>query len=258
VTGSTVGATFDGPTTCVSSGGNVWYRFTLTQRELVYVDTAGSGYDTRLYLVDAAGAVVAGTCNDDALCSVGGFTSTLQSRFAAVLNAGTYSVAVSGYLAATGAFTLHVQHVPASYGNNFIAAPITGTGTATATLAGTGVRVPTCTIGPSAEDVRWFMTCGSATATLLSLCSADGGTYVRQSGATLYDPVVYVYSGQSGTQAQCNDDGPSGTACQGTGGNTANYGSRISTTFPRGVHAVVVDDRTQPRGMTYSLRYQIQ
>jgi hypothetical protein len=261
VTGSTTGATFDGPSTCVSNAPNVWYRITLTQRELVYADTAGSIYDTRLYLVDGAGNVVSGTCNDDARCSTGGFTSTLQSRFAVVLDAGTYTIAVSGFDAeSSGPFTLHVQHIPANYGSNFITAAISGTGTASGALSGTGVRTPVCgaAFGPSAEDVRWFVTCGSSTASLLSLCTADGGTFLRRSGTTLYDPVLYVYSGQSGTQSQCNDDGPSGTNCQGTGGDTANYGSRISATFARGIHAVVVDERLQPRGMTYTLRYQIQ
>jgi hypothetical protein len=263
VTGSTEGATFDGPTSCTSSSPNVWYRFTLTQRELVYADTAGSAYDTRLYLVDAGGAVVSGTCNDDALCAAGGgFTSTNQSRFSTVLAAGTYTIAVSGFLASsTGAFTLHVQHIPTSYAANFIAAAITGTGTASGTLAGNSARTPTCAngVGASAEDARWFVTCGSTTASLLSLCQADGGTYVRSSGVlTFYDPVVYVYSGLSGSQSQCNDDGPSATNCQGTGGGTANYGSRISAPFGRGIHAVVVDERSQPRGMAYSLRYQLQ
>jgi len=264
VSGSTAAASFDGPTDCTSlSGGspNVWYRFTLAARELFYADTAGSGYDTRLFLTNSAGTFVTGSCGDDAGCSVGGFTSGLQSRIALVLNAGTYYLSVGGYSpTSTGAFTLHAQHIPAGYGANFNATAIAGTGSASGTLAGTGVRTPVCgaSIGPSAEDVRWFVTCGSATASLLSLCMADGGTFLRQSGTTYYDPVVYVYSGQSGTQSQCNDDGPFGTNCQGTGGSTSNYGSRISATFARGVHAVVVDDRTQPRGMTYTLRYQIQ
>ena len=259
VMGSTVGASFDGPTTCTTSAPNVWYRVTLATREVLYADTAGSAYDTRLYLVDSAGTVVANTCNDDAGCSAGGFTSTLQSRFAAVVAAGTYYIAVSGFTtSSTGAFTLHVQHIPANYGSFFYATAITGTSNVGSVLVSGGVRTPTCTLGPSGEDMRWFVTCGSTTVSLFSLCAADGGTYLRQSGTTYYDPVLYVYSGGTATQVQCNDDGPSGTNCQGTGGSTSNYGSRISAAMPRGVNAVLVDERLHPNGMTYTMHYEIQ
>ncbi len=259
VTSSTVGATFDGPTTCTGTAPNVWYRFTLTGREVVYADTAGSAYDTRLYLVDSAGAVVTGTCNDDASCSTGGFTSTLQSRFSAVLSAGTYSIAVSGFGASsTGAFTLHVQHIPSTYGSFFYATPITGTMNAFSTsLIGTSARTPTCAAGASGEDMRWFMSCGAAPASLFSLCQSDGGTFVRASGTTTYDPTLYVYAGRTGTQVQCNDDGGSTYNCQGTGGDTLNFGPRISAPMERGVSAVLVDERLRANGLNYTLHYQI-
>lgn len=259
VTGNTDGATFDGPTTCTSTAPNIWYRFTLTQREVVYVDTAGSMYDTRLYLVDSAGLVVTNTCNDDASCSSDAFTSTLQSRFAVVLNAGTYSIAVSGFGASShGAFTMHVQHIPSTYGSFFYSTPITGTMNAFGTsLVGTSARTPTCTLGASGEDVRWFVTCGVTSASLFSLCQADGGTFLRAAGTTTYDPAMYVYSGRSGTQVQCNDDGGTTYMCQGTGGDTLPYGSRISAAMPRGINAVVVDERLRTNGMSYTLHYQI-
>jgi hypothetical protein len=212
VTGTTVGATFDGPTTCASSVGNspnLWYRVTLAQREVLYADTAGSMFDTRLYLVDSAGAVVTGSCSDDGGCSVGDFTSSLQSRFAVVVNAGTYFIAMGGYgPASTGAFTLHVQHMAATYGSTFVAAPITATGMASGTLGTGSLRTPTCGggSGASGEEIRWFTTCGVTADSIFSLCSADGGTWSRAIGTTTYDPVMYVYSGRTGTQVQCNDD----------------------------------------------------
>jgi hypothetical protein len=263
VTGTTVAATFDGPTGCGAGDvPNVWYSFTLAAAEVVYADTAGTAYDSRLYLVNSAGALVADTCNDDAGCSTGGFTSVNQARFAAVLQPGTYYIAVSGYTAGnTGPFTLHVQHIRRALGSYFYDTAITGTATTPSTLlVGTSAFTPSCIEGASGEDVRWFVTCGSATPSLFSLCAADGATYSRRIGATSYDPVMAVYAGQSGTPVQCNDDGPDGTNCRGTGtgADTLNFGSRISATIPRGINAVVVDERGQARGMTYTLRHAIQ
>ncbi|MEZ4394965.1 MAG: hypothetical protein R3A48_28140 [Polyangiales bacterium] len=257
VTGSNTNATFDGPTGCGTNVLNVWYRVTLTAREILYADTAGSAFDTRLYLVDSNGALVANTCNDDAGCSAGGFTSTLQSRFAAVLNAGTYYIAVAGFGSTTaGNFTLHVQHISSTYGSYFYPTPITGTATTTSTvLVGTSARTPTCTVGPSGEDTRWFMTCGAQTS-LFSLCPRDGATWTRAISGTTYDASMYVYSGQSGTQSSCNDDG--GTDCAGTGGDTLNYGSRIEATMNRGINMVVVDERTRANGMRYTMRHIIR
>lgn len=192
MTGTTANATFDGPTpSCASAGAspNVWYRVTLAAREVLYADLAGLSYDTAIYLVNSAGAEVAGTCNDDS-GSTGGFTSTFQSRFAAVVPAGTYYIAVSGYNSNSGTFTLHVQHL-ATTGSRFFATPITGaTATAASTLTGASAYTPACTAGPSGEDVRWFTTCGSTTSSLFSLCASDNAaaTYVRAVGAVTYDP----------------------------------------------------------------------
>ncbi len=267
VNGTTAGATFDGSTVCFptsSTSPNVWYRFTLTQREIVYADTAGSSYDTRLYFAYDTGTVMSATCNDDAACSTGGFTSTTQSRIATDLWPGTYYVVVSGFgPSSRGAFTLHLQHIPVGYGSFFYSTALTGSGDApgastTTRLVGTSARTPTCGggLGPSGEDMRWFMTCGGTTASLFSVCPGDGGTWVRQSGSTQYDPVMYVYSGQTGTQVQCNDDG-TGFMCAGTGGDTSNFGSRISAPMPRGLNAVVVDERNNTSGLSYRLHYQI-
>jgi hypothetical protein len=178
-----------------------------------------------------------------------------------VLAAGTYYIAVSGFGASsTGTFSLHVQHIASTYGSFFYSTAITGTLTATATsLIGASARTPSCTLGASGEDVRWFMTCGVATPSLFSLCQADGGSFVRLSGTTTYDPAMYVYSGLSATQVQCNDDGGSSFNCRGTGtgADSLYFGSRISAPMPRGVNAVVVDERLRTSGMNYTLRYQI-
>jgi hypothetical protein len=262
VTGTTANATFDGPAGCGDGVPNVWYRVTLTGSEVLYADTAGTtAYDSRLYLVNSAGALVANTCNDDSTCTTGGFAYN-NARFATLLAAGTYFIGVSGFNSGTvGAFTLHVQHLPRTIGSFFYDGQLTGNTSVSDTLIGTGTRVPTCGggVGPSGEDVRWMLSCGGAPASLFSLCQTDGGSYVRRIGTTNYDPVMSVYGAQTGTEVQCNDDGAVAN-CRGTGtgADTSNYGSRISAALPRGISAVIVDERTQPNGLQYTLRYNVQ
>jgi hypothetical protein len=255
-TGTTANATADGPTDCGGAIENVWYTFTLAEQRIVYADTAGSSYDTRLSFVNSAGTTVAGTCNDDAFCTGAGFTAGNQSRSAAVLAAGTWFVNVSGYVAGrTGAFTLHLQSIRADAVGYLYTDPLTATTTTSNTfLTTTNRATPTCGggLGPSGEDGRWFLSCGTASH-LLSLCPSDGGTWTRASGTTIYDAVMYVRAGLTGAEAACNDDG--GTGCAGTGGDTSNYGSRISQVFPRGLNLIFIDERLRTGGMHYSLRY---
>ena len=77
------------------------------------------------------------------------------------------------------------------------------------------------------------------------------------------DPSMYIYSGQTGSQIICNDDGTSmgGTNCvgTGTGQDGAQYGSRLNNvSVPRGIFASFVDERTGGSGMNYTLRYTIR
>jgi len=271
VTGTTAGGTHDGPTvSCVcTSGANVWYTFTLAAREAVYFDTAGSSLDTSLFVTDSAGTALQGRaasgspgdgfCNDDSGCGAAGdFTSGLQSRTSMLLQAGTYFVAVGG--CGAGTFTLHAQHIPANIGSYFYDTAVTGMGTNATVLVGTSAASGTCGGTASGEDVRWFMTCGGQQE-FFSLCQSDGGTYVRLSGTTYYDPSMYIRSAQTGAEVVCNDDGTSmgGTNCQGTGGDTANYGSRLNNVVvPRGINAVLVDERTGGSGMSYTLAYTVR
>ena len=80
--GDTVGATVDGTIPagcgCTTTTGNVWHSFTLSQPELVYVDTNGSAIDTAIWIATSDGTPVpaqaangrplAGVCNDDGGC----------------------------------------------------------------------------------------------------------------------------------------------------------------------------------------------
>ena len=277
VTGTTAGATHDGPMPCgCTSGANVWYRFTLATAGVVYLDTQGTGFDTSLFLTDAAGAALpaqagngqpnAGLCNDDNLtCSgVSGFTAT-ESRTWGYLAPGTYYVAVGG--CAVGAFTLHLQYLASNVGSFFYSTRLTGTGTPSTVLVGASASTSACGGTASGEDVRWIVSCGSRQ--FFSLCRSDGASFQRREGAvgtTLYDPSLYLRSAQSGAEVMCNDDGMGmgGTDCRGYLGtdmaalDTLHYGSRLNNVLvPRGLSAVFVDGRVGSSGMDYALRHVV-
>ncbi len=78
------------------------YEFTLTKSQFVHFDTAGTGFDTVLYILNSSGTMVA--CNDDFYGW--GSTSSVQTYLAA----GTYRVVVDGYSSDSyGSYTLHVN-----------------------------------------------------------------------------------------------------------------------------------------------------
>ncbi|MDO9015614.1 MAG: hypothetical protein Q8S73_26985 [Deltaproteobacteria bacterium] len=270
-TGTTAGATHDGPMVpCgCTSGANVWFRFTLTQREVVYLDTGGSALDTSLLITDSSGVAVPaqsfagnnnlGLCNDDSGCGSGtDFTSSVNSRTAGVLGAGTWYVAVGG--CGTGAFTLRVQHLPTTLGANFFDGRLAADSTTSSTLVGSNRIAGTCGGVASGEDVRWFVTCG-ARQQFFSLCASDGGSFARRTGSVSFDPAMYIRSALTGSESACNDDGGTmgGTNCRGTGDTSGAYGSRLNNvTTARGLHALIVDERSGGAGMQYTLRYIIR
>ncbi|MFZ5445997.1 MAG: M12 family metallopeptidase [Myxococcota bacterium] len=263
VYGSNLRASNDGPKPSFVCGGgpNVWYSFTLTQPEVVWLDTAGSGFDTALHLVDANGALVADFANDDAACGGAGDWKDArgyESAVAGLLQPGTYRVAVGGCEA--GNFVLHVQHVPLSV-TSYFEGRIQGAGSASTYLTGASRLTSVCGGTASGEDLRWFTSCGGKPA-LFSLCQADGGNFSRASGGVKFDPAIYAWLPQTGGLGVCNDDGGSAFVCQGFGGDTANYGSRLSTTSARGLNTIVVDERSggtpNDHGMDYTLAWSVQ
>jgi hypothetical protein len=187
-TGTTVGATRQG--TCGASS-EVYYRFTLTQREVVWANTFGSGYDTTVAFASSTGTEISGTCNDDSGC--GG----TQSSSGTVLNAGTYLVAVGGFGTGTGAFTLNLHHLPAGNGTVAeFAGATNGTYTLTGTTSGTGLFSQSCG-GSGPENTHWFTTCATpSTRTITAETCGDGQTW---------DSVVNVVSSNR-TANLCNDD----------------------------------------------------
>ncbi len=145
-----------GPCAC-TSGNDVFYRFALTQSEIVYADTSGATWDTSLFLQNSAGANITSAnltggaaCNDDggtAGCGIGN-----QAQIAAYLAAGTYYLVLSG--CGAGEVTLRFQHLAAG---NVQRAVRFSTGVnigVSATLSGASASTGACcTSGP---EVTWY------------------------------------------------------------------------------------------------------
>ncbi len=184
--GSTAGASNDGG--CLG-GPDVWFRFSLTQREIVSINTFGSTYDTALAL--RAGFCGAGTafCTDD-VCGV-------QTEITQTLDAGTYYVIVGGYAASSaGAFTLNIEHLPVGNDGSATLLPL-GSTTQSGTTAGTGVVDGSCRSGTAPEHLYYWTQCSYALGGAFSASTCAG---------TTYDSVIYLRSGQTGADLACNDD----------------------------------------------------
>ncbi|GMU83660.1 MAG: hypothetical protein AMXMBFR47_35300 [Planctomycetota bacterium] len=98
VTGDTTGATTDGGWPCAAGGSDLWYSFVAADT-VATLDLCASSYDTAVMVLDGCGGTVLG-CNDD-FC---GLQSTLSVGGLTVGQ--TYYVAVGGFAAGTGAFSM--------------------------------------------------------------------------------------------------------------------------------------------------------
>jgi len=109
-TGTTTGAADDidesNEVSCwgASDAAEVVYSFTLNYGRLLQIDLEGSGYDTKL-------AIVQGCPDGSNFCIFNDdYSSTFQSGFdCQYFDAGTYSVIVSGFNGHTGDFVLHID-----------------------------------------------------------------------------------------------------------------------------------------------------
>lgn len=280
VTGTTVHATHDGPNVDCSctSGGNVWYRFTLTVGAAIHVDTASTldSTDTSLLLTDDTGAPLAaqpengqtsdGLCNDDSGCgATTGWGTEFHSRTWAFLGPGTYFIAVGS--CGEGPFTLHLQNIPTTEGSYFYTTRISGESTDETVLIGTNQHSSTCGGRISGEDVRWFVTCGANQ--FFSMCQGDGGGYVSRTTTretTRWDPVLYTHSGITGHETVCSSTGFTGVDCRGQVGtsltgatqDTVSGGARLTNrAATRGVNAILVDEVSRGSGMWYRIKWRI-
>ena len=183
VSGTTVGST--NQSGC-GSGGDVYYSFTLTQREVVYLDTETASYDTEIAIASGCSGNI--WCDDDSCFGT-------RSQLVQVLNPGTYYAVVSGFGGTTGTFTLRFQHLPTGNGTPIVLShPATG-GTRTGTTSGTGTLAETCTSASGPEQMYYFTT-----------CSYTGGAFSASTcTGTSYDTVLQFRDATSGTNT-CNDD----------------------------------------------------
>ncbi len=181
--GSTSGAAREINDTCTppsASGGDVFYRWVAPCSGVLILNTCGSAYDTALSVsTGACGSLTEIACNDDAAggqCGAG----SLQSYLNVAVAAGTaYTVRVSGYNGATGAFTLNVA-AGASNDNCAAAAAVVAGNTPFDTRCATNDGSAICGGSNASPDVWfqfispcngavWFDLCSSALDTVMTV-----------------------------------------------------------------------------------------
>jgi hypothetical protein len=256
ITANTTAATNNTTACRCTSGNDVFYRFTLTQPEVVYADTFGATWDTSLFIQDSAGANLSGAlaaapnivCNDDhqmaGFCT-GTVGTNLQSQIAARLPAGDYFLVLSG--CGSGTADIHFQHLPAGNGAHTRILPSAMEQTVTGTTSGAGAVTGSCCSG-GADNTHWWITCpGTAAQTFYaSTCNAT-------TGASLigYDGELAQYSALRATSAVCNDD--IGGVC----GRGSSLGGAIpATTATLGGLNTLIADSCSGAG-AYTIRYSL-
>jgi subtilisin-like proprotein convertase family protein len=182
ITGTTVGAGIDNVATCVTTlntAGGIWYKFVGNGVQNI-LSLCGSGYDTKIGVFSGTcAALVCVTGNDD-FCGL-----QSQVTFTPVLGT-TYYVLITGFGAATGAFTLNRTCTGIANDVCFEALPIACGQTVTGTTVGSVVDVvPTCVTALNTAGGVWYKFTGNGFATTLSLCNAT----------TTYDSKIGVFSG---------------------------------------------------------------
>jgi hypothetical protein len=186
-----------------NTSGDVWFRFTLTQRELVYADTFSASWDTVLFFATGCNAPLTGSttvgdavCNDDAsgTCANDG----TRSQVVALLEPGTYYLVLAGYSTNVGEAAINVEHLPVGNGalQRFPVGAVTTPQPVPGSTGGTGQIAGVCG-GAGPEVSYWWRS-----------CSADaGGRYFFHTctTATNFDTVLYLRGGNTSGDA-CNDD----------------------------------------------------
>jgi len=189
---TTVGAVANLAAPCATGpSADVFFTFTLTQRELVYADTFGAGWNTTLFFASSCTkAITTSTTAGDVLCSDDACTST-QSQVVALLAQGTYYLVVGG---GEGTGTLHVEHVPVG-GNAPVAQLAKGASTPTGT---TSTQCSVCACEASGgESAFWWKTCPADATGALTVSTCNGATF---------DTVLSLQIPQISADPTCNGD----------------------------------------------------
>ncbi len=238
-----------------TSGNDVFYRFVLTQPEMVYADTLGATADTSLFFQDTNGMNIAAApgsnqvaCNDDsgaaALCAG---INNLQSQVLLRLNAGTYYLVLSGCNA--GASAIKFQHLPIGGGTQARIAP---TAAASAVMGATALpnAAMTACCSNGGEAGLWWLTCPATAAESFAISSCNAMTGVN---AAAFDVSISQYSALRGAAPVCRDD---------VGGATCGAGSAVTGAIPAtianqvGLNTSVVDGCNSIGAFSANIRKQ--
>jgi hypothetical protein len=233
------------PSCRATTSPDVYFSFTLTQRELVYADTFGDGstahptptWDTVLFFASsctasmpATGAAGAVYCNDDA-SGLGCTADGTRSQVSAVLEPGTYYLVLSGYGGASGVADINFQHLPVGNGTavNLATMGIGSSYSLAGTTAGTGTLAPSAACTANGPEVTyWWRQCSAAGRFSLSASTCNAGSN--------FDTVLYYRNAYS-TVDTCNDD--AGSASCPMRATLSITGAYVSG--GQGIHAVTVD-----------------
>ncbi len=211
VSGTTATAAHEMNGTCGNSttAPDVYYRFTIGQRSLVYADGFGSGYDIVLFFSPSCGGAQPGgyACNDDSC-------GTLQSQIVQVLDPGTYYLVVSGFGGGSGAFNVNLQALPAS---DRVFPINSGANTYFGNTVGLNDRfTPGCAASNAPDETWYHVSCPGY---------GGGGMLATTCGRAGWDTMLAFRQGNNGGGGACNDDA-CGVQSQITDGVTGGPGIR--------------------------------
>jgi hypothetical protein len=212
---------------CGTAGApDVFYKFTLVRRELVYADTFGATGNTALYFASSCDTARTGsTTNGDAVCSTGA-CGTGQSQVVALLDPGTHYLVLAG-----AAATIHFQHV--EVGSGTVEQLAQGSSTPSGTTGGFGALYA-CD-GGGAENSYWWRTCPS---------DAGGAFQASTCTGTDFDTILSLQMPGS-ELVMCDDD------TDGCG----QFQSRVTANVPAGagLFVISVDGFSQSKHGNYTL-----
>jgi hypothetical protein len=197
----TSGGTFSGDTTTATDDSGycsgygtrgVWYRFTLSQSEVVYLDTQdGQSWDSVI-------SVNSGSCTgSNVLCIDDQYCSGLRSQGVGYLSAGTYYVLVSGFgSTAYGTFTLRFKHTPCPE-----ALQLTSTSTSSSTTGLGSDQTSSCSASGPDRPYFFYQCPGSRT---ISFNTCTGTSY--DSSLTIREMTGNSGGACGDIERACNDD----------------------------------------------------
>lgn len=232
---STIGGSHNFDIPCAQGGNDIVFWFPVFERELIYADTFGTGWNTVLSLSPACPIKpMSGTppegmvfCNDDAC---GG----QQSQIVAVLTSGMYYLVVSGANGESGEAILHFQH--AAVGNGPLTMVPAGAGTYDGVTESGSIGTFDKCESPGPDNSYWWLTCPDYAGGALAASTCEG---------TSFDTVLNLQVPRADLSA-CNDDSEScGVKSR----------SLLNLTVPAGagINVVTVDGSRRAASGTYRL-----